>query len=116
MPAWVKRVADFLRISPVLTASKEGKISLGGFLIGRGANPLKLARTAVKKMDPDTMYRVLVAHADNEAGATQLRHHILEQHARIHSCHMTDAGPALGVHVGPGGLVVGFAPGAGENN
>ena len=31
---------------------------------------------------------------------------------RIHSCHITDAGPALGVHLGPGGLVVGFAAAA----
>jgi DegV family protein with EDD domain len=116
VPAWVKRVADFLRLSPVLTTNKEGKIGLGGFLLGRGANPLKLARAAVKKMNPDSMYRVLVAHANNEEGARQLRHHILEQHARIHSCHITDAGPALGVHIGPGGLVVGFTPMAGESN
>ncbi len=110
VPAWVKRVADFLRISPVLTASREGKMSLGGFLLGRGANPVKLARIAIKQMDDETMYRVLVAHADNKEGARQLRHYILERHGRIHSCHITDAGPALGVHIGPGGLVVGFAP------
>ena len=110
VPAWVKRIADLLRISPVLTASKEGKMSLGGILPGRGANPVKLARKAIKQMDDQTMYRVLLAHADNEEGAMQLKHCILEQHGRIHSCHITDAGPALGVHVGPGGLVVGFAP------
>jgi DegV family protein with EDD domain len=114
VPAWVKWVADFLHISPVLTATKKGNIGLSGFLIGRGANPFKLARTAVKKMDPDVMYRVLIAHANNEEGARQLRHHILEQHARIHSCYITDAGPALGVHIGPGGLVVGFAIRAGR--
>ncbi len=85
-------------------------MSLGGILPGRGANPVKLARKAVKQMDDQTMYRVLLAHADNEEGAVQLKHCILEQHGRIHSCHITDAGPALGVHVGPGGLVVGFAP------
>jgi DegV family protein with EDD domain len=110
VPAWVKRVADLLRISPVLTASKEGKMSLGGILPGRGANPVKLARKAIKQMDDRTMYRVLLAHADNEEGARQLKHCILEQHGRIHSCHICDAGPALGVHIGPGGLVVGFAP------
>ena len=110
VPAWVKRIADLLHISPVLTASKEGKMSLGGILPGRGANPVKLARKAIKQMDDRTMYRVLLAHADNEEGAMQLKHCILEQHGRIHSCHITDAGPALGVHVGPGGLVVGFAP------
>ena len=61
-------------------------------------------------MKPDTMYRVVIAHAHNEAGAQATRHHILEQHGRIHSCHVTEAGPALGVHFGPGGLIVGFMP------
>ena len=110
VPAPVKRVADFLRINPVLTANQEGKMGLSGFHRGKGANPVKLARSAIKKMEAETMYRVLIAHADNEAGAAEARKYILEQHGRIHSCHITEAGPALGVHFGPGGLIVGFAP------
>jgi DegV family protein with EDD domain len=110
VPAWVKRLADILHLNPVLTASPQGKIGLSGFHAGRGANPLKLARTAVGKMESETMYRVLVAHAGNETGAQQLRHAILEQHGRVHSCHICDAGPALGVHIGPGGLIAGFTP------
>jgi fatty acid-binding protein DegV len=61
-------------------------------------------------MEGDAMYRVVIAHADNEAGAIAMRQHILAQHARVHSCHITEAGPALGVHLGPGGLIVGFMP------
>jgi len=61
-------------------------------------------------MQPDVMYRVVIAHANNPDGAVATRHYILSQHARIHSCHLTEAGPALGVHFGPGGLIVGFAP------
>jgi len=114
VPAWVKRIADFLHISPVLTASPEGKMGLGGFHLGLGANPEKLARTVVKKMEQDVMYRVLIAHANNEAGATVARQCILEQHPRVHSCHITEAGPALGVHFGPGGLIAGFTPRLGK--
>jgi DegV family protein with EDD domain len=110
LPAWVKRIADFLYLNPVLTASPEGKLGLSGFHLGRGANPLKLAQTAAGKMNPETMYRVLVAHANNEAGAVQARQHMLELHPRVHSCHITAAGPALGVHFGPGCLIVGFTP------
>jgi len=116
VPAWVKRIAGFLRLNPVLTANAEGRIGLGGFHTGLGASPLKLARTTLKNMEDQTMYRVLVAHANNEAGAIETRHHILEQHDRIHSCHLTEAGPALGVHLGPGGLIVGFTPQPGALN
>jgi len=110
VPAWVKRIADFLHINPVLTASPEGKMGLSGFHRGRGANPRKLARTIIRKMEPDVMYRVMVTHANNLEAAKQTRQYILEQHAQIHSCHITEAGPALGVHFGPGGLIVGFTP------
>jgi DegV family protein with EDD domain len=110
LKSWVKRVADFLHLNPVLTASPEGKLGLSGFHAGQGANPVKLARTALGKMKPDSMYRVLIAHANNKAGAIQVRQQILETHPRIHSCHITEAGPALGVHFGPGCLIVGFTP------
>ena len=110
VPAWFKRVADCLHFNPVLMANREGKIKLGGIHRGRGARPGALARSALRKMKPDIMYRVLVAHMDNETGAKKTRHLILEGHGRVHSCHITEAGPALGVHLGPGGLVVAFLP------
>jgi len=110
VPAWIKRIFGLLRLNPVLTANAEGKMGLAGFHTGKGADPAQLARSAVRKMQPEVMYRVVIAHADNADGAAQLRQHVLEGHGRIHSCHITEAGPALGAHFGPGGLIVGFAP------
>lgn len=110
VPGWVKRLCGLLHLNPVLTANTEGKMGLAGFHIGRAADPARLARSAVRKMKPDRMYRVVIAHANNPGGAAETRHHILERHARIHSCHITEAGPALGVHFGPGGLIVGLTP------
>jgi hypothetical protein len=110
VPAWVKRITDWLHLNPVLTASPEGKLTLGGFHAGRGARPMALARTTVRIMQSETMYRVQIAHVNNERGATETRHHILENHGTVHSCHITEAGPALGVHLGLGGLIVGFMP------
>jgi len=110
VPAAVKRITDWLHINPVLTASPEGRLTLGGFHAGRGARPVALARSAVRKMKKDTMYGVIIAHMNDEKGAVDTRHHILEKHGGVHSCHITEAGPALGVHLGPGGLIVGFMP------
>jgi DegV family protein with EDD domain len=110
VPAWFKRVADWLHFNPVMMANREGKITLGGIHRGRGARPGALAHSALRKMKPEIMYRVLIAHMDNEKGAKKTRHLILEGHGRVHSCHITEAGPALGVHLGPGGLVVAFLP------
>lgn len=110
LPRWVKALADLLHISPVLTATKEGKMGPGGVLWGRSAPASSLARAAARKMDPETMYRVLIAHVGDPVGAEEVRRTVLRLHGRIHSCHVCDAGPALGVHLGPGGLIIAFMP------
>ena len=109
LPAWVKKVTDFLRISPLVTA-RNGRFGLAGITTGIGANPHALGKAAVRKMRKDVSYRVFIAHGANLEGAQALRRYILERHTQIHSCHISEAGPALGVHLGPGGLVVGFLP------
>ena len=110
VPAWARRVADFLRINPVLTANEEGKVGAAGVHPGRGAHPQRLAATLLRKMDDDVMYRVMISHANNEGGAAELRKLILRHHGRIHSCHVADTRPALGAHFGPGSLIAAFAP------
>lgn len=109
LPAWVRKVTDFLHISPLITA-KNGRFGLAGITAGIGANPAALGKAAVRRMVKDTGYRVFIAHGANPEGARELRRYILGRHTRVHSCHISEAGPALGVHLGPGGLVVGFVP------
>lgn len=110
LKAWIKWLADHVRLNPVLTATPHGKLGLAGFHIGRGAQPLRLVANALKHMDPQQMYRVIIAHANAPDAAAQARRAMLAGHQRIHSCHITEAGSALGVHVGPGGLILGFVP------
>jgi DegV family protein with EDD domain len=109
LPAWVKRLTNFLHMSPLL-GEKNGRFKLAGFTTGIGAKPSALGKAALRKMHKDTTYRILISHGANPEGARELRRYILGRHTRVHSCHISEAGPALGVHLGPGGLVVGFLP------
>jgi len=109
VPAWLKHVTEFLHVTPVLRARK-GKLGLAGVSPGRGADARSLANRVLRRMKKDTVYRVMVAHADNPEGAHEARRLILEGHPMVHSCHLADLGPALGVHLGRGGLIVGFLP------
>lgn len=115
LPSWVKKVTDFMRVSPLITA-KQGRFGLAGLTTGVGAKPSALGRAALRRMQKETTYRILIAHGANLGGAVELRRYILHRHSRVHSCHITEAGPALGVHLGPGGLVVGFLPQPGQLN
>jgi len=103
-------LADHLHLNPVLMATPKGKLGLAGFHVGRGAQPERLVASALKHMQPEQMYRVLIAHANDPQGATAVRRALLAGHQRIHSCHTTEAGSALGVHVGPSGLILAFVP------
>jgi len=115
LPAWVKKLTDLIHVSPLITA-KKGRFSLVGLTPGIGARPSALGRAAVRRMRRNTSYRILIAHGANLEGARELRRYILGRHTRVHSCHISEAGPALGVHLGPGGLVVGFLPQPGQLN
>jgi DegV family protein with EDD domain len=109
VPAWLERVTRLLRVMPVLKARK-GRLKPCWVAPGRGVNVSVLAARVLKRMQASEVYRVMIAHANNSAGAHELRRRILAGHPMVHSCHLTDAGPALGVHLGPGGLIVGFLP------
>lgn len=109
LPGWVKTCTDFMHVSPLVTA-RQGRFGLAGLTAGIGAKPKALGRAALRRMRKATTYRILIAHGANIDGARELRRYILHRHTRVHSCHITEAGPALGVHLGPGGLVVGFLP------
>jgi len=109
VPGWLKKASDTLRVTPVLMA-KDGRMGISGVSFGRGMNAKALVRNILKRMRRDVVYRVLIAHVDNEAGAREVRRLLLAGRPVIHSCHLAEAGPALGVHLGRGGVIVGFLP------
>ncbi len=109
VPAWVGRLSALLHLLPVLRA-KQGRLSIAGVTLKRANGAKSLARRAVRRMRKDRVYRVLIAHADCAESAHELRRLILAGHSMIHSCHLAEAGPALGVHLGRDGLIVALVP------
>ena len=101
---WVKKVADALQLMPILYADRKGRVSAGGVLFGRDRLKEKFARFVRRRMRDDCTYRVLVGHANCEADG----HWLLEQLAgtNVAYARVVSIGSALGVHGGPGLLVV----------
>jgi DegV family protein with EDD domain len=104
VPRWVKRVADALQLMPILHADRKGRVTGGGVLFGRERLKQKFARFVRRRMNDGTTYRVLVGHANCEADG----HWLLEQlqGANVAYGRVVPLGSALGVHGGPGMLVV----------
>lgn len=107
VPASRKAMADLLRVTPVLRTTPEGLVSSAGILPGR-RNPLKRFARYVAKHAPDgEELRISIAHAQSPDGAERLRSLLLEALPQVMDSSITALGSAVGVHAGPGALVVG---------
>jgi len=106
VPRWVKRVADALRVMPVLHNDPGGKVSAGGVLFGRHDLRSKFARWVRRRMRDDVTYRLIVGHANCEADGQWLLQEL--SLPNVAYARLVAIGSALGAHGGPGMLVVGL--------
>jgi len=106
LPRWMKRVADALRVMPVLHNDRHGKVSPGGVLFGREDLKAKFARWVRRRMRDDVTYRMIVGHANCAADGQW----VLEELSlpNVAYARLVPIGSALGAHGGPGMLVVGL--------
>jgi len=107
VPPAVRTIANTLHIAPLLVTRKNGKIGVGGFLFGRKNATVQFARFILRQLKKARAYRLIVAHGnDPAAGATLLA--LLKIHPSVRESWLVGLGTALGVHGGPGTLVVGL--------
>lgn len=108
VPRFVKTIADLLHITPILVNQRKGKVGTGTLLFGRHDLSDRFARLVRRRMADDVGYRVAVGHANAEAEGRRLLDSICAGLDNIHARYLTPLGTALGVHGGPGMLVVGI--------
>jgi DegV family protein with EDD domain len=106
VPRWVKRMADALRLMPVLQADHDGRVTTCGVLFGRADLTGKFARFVRRRMRRDLRYRMLVGHANCESEGQWLLEMLRGSH--VESAQLVPLGCALGAHGGPGMLVAAF--------
>ena len=104
LPRWVKSVADALQLMPILHADRRGRVTGGGVLFGRHRLREKFARFVRRRMRATTRYRVLVGHANCASDGEWLLGQL--QGENVVYGRVVPLGSALGVHGGPGMLVV----------
>ncbi|MEM7280173.1 MAG: DegV family protein [Pseudomonadota bacterium] len=106
VPGPVKIVSDLIRIRPVLTLDENGKIKLGGILFGKSNMASKFANFVAKRVDHNKSYRLAVGHTSSLAAGTALFESLTTRIPSVQDSFFDTTGAALGVHAGPGGLVV----------
>ncbi|HEX7046250.1 MAG TPA: DegV family protein [Gammaproteobacteria bacterium] len=107
VPRSKKVLADLLHITPVLTAKPDGTVKAGGVFFGREPFVEKFHGFLLRKLDPAKRYRISVSHCNCAADGQKLLDLLRDSLPNITDAWLMDTGSALGVHAGPGSLVVG---------
>jgi hypothetical protein len=106
VPAWVKTLADLLRLTPILAVHADGSVGIGGALFGR-ANPYRrFGRFLRRRLNPGKRWRIGIAHANSPEGAALVRDAVVAGLTGTDVLPVIPLGTALGVHGGPGCVVV----------
>ena len=109
LPHWVKKIADLLRLIPIICTTNDGRISLSGFLVGRHKRIERFARHVARRA-PAGRVEVGIGHAICKEDALELERQLRRLIPDIEKLVVTGLGPGIGVHGGPGSLLVSVRP------
>lgn len=110
LPRWVKMIADLARLTPVVSIRRDGTVGLSGFLLGRRNRIPKFARFIARKLKSGEAIEISIGQAVCPEDADALAAELRKRAPSISSTKICGMGTALGVHGGPGTLIVSARP------
>ena len=110
IPRYVKTIADLLRLTAVIRTVPDGRIATASFLFGRHSQLRNFARYVARKSNTDQSLTVAIGHAVCLNDAVELARLLRKEIPEIERLITIDLGTALGVHGGPGTLMVATQP------
>ena len=107
----IKHIADWLHLTPVLINTSSGKIGVHGFIPGRFQLSKRFAQYIARAAGTAEAWEVAIASsAPENTEAELLKTELSARLGNISTIWQAEIGPALGVHVGMGALVVAIRP------
>ena len=111
VPAIVGNIARLLGLNVILRTWPDGRISAGGGLFGSVKLRTRFVRFVARRYRIDAgreRVRILVGHGDRLEEGRLLAEELVGGFPKdaVDFCLLTDMGPAIGVHGGPGTLIV----------
>jgi DegV family protein with EDD domain len=104
LPASVKKVADLIKINPILSFTSKG-IKPVGKTFGRKNIMEKFNNYVQKTIDWNQPLRIGISHANCEEKALEFRDNFMQKVGK-ENVFVSEVGPGLGAHAGPGAMVI----------
>lgn len=109
-------LAKLLRLEPILATFPDGRIGSAGTLVGRRDRIRRFARWIARRSGDCRGWRLAIGHANAPGEATALLTALQAQIPTLELAFVTEIGTALGVHGGPGTLVVSLQENRGQRH
>jgi DegV family protein with EDD domain len=110
IPKWVKTIAASMRVTPIIRSTPEGKFKLGTCLFGRRNIPARFAKYIAGQIRDKGPMVVAIGHAICPDKAATFETNLRKNLQDIERITVSELGTALGVHGGPGTLIVATQP------
>ena len=110
IPKWVKIAAEWTRLTPIIRTTAAGKITQSGYIVGKSDLIAKFAQHIERRVRGDRPVVVAVGHAMSPESAAELGRLLKQTIPNIRRLSVAELGTALGVHGGPGTLVIATQP------
>ena len=104
LPASVKKVADLIKINPIFSFTSKG-IKPVGKTFGRKNIMEKFNNYVQKTIDWNQPLRIGISHANCEEKALKFRDNFIQKVGK-ENVFVSEVGPGLGAHTGPGAMVI----------
>ena len=107
VPKTVKLIADIFRLTPILVSTDDGLIVTRKFLFGKNRILKKFAKYIAENISYSKKVNISIGHAIAYEDAKTLKKFLETEIEQINEFKITDLGTAIGVHGGPGAIMVG---------
>jgi DegV family protein with EDD domain len=110
IPKWVKILARSMRVTPVVRTTAAGEIKLSTCLFGRHNIPARFAQHVAKEIQNKGPMVIGIGHAVCPENAKIVETVLNKKLPDTERISMAELGTALGVHGGPGTLIISTQP------
>ena len=110
IPQWAGRLTRLIMATPIIHTTPGGRVSLSGLFFGKRQRVKRFVRHVARRVDASTPINVAIGYSTNPDDVPAVEAELRRRLPGIQRVAVAELGSALGVHGGPGLLIVSTQP------
>ena len=110
IPPWAGTLTRLLRATPIIRTTPDGRVALSGMFFGKRRRARRFVRHVIRRVGTSIPLNVGIGYSTNPEDAETVKLELQQKLPNIRHISMAELGSALGVHGGPGLLIVATQP------